>query len=231
MPMRFLIVLLATAGATLVLGGAKTGQAQIRLGPMSSAVWPDGSVQVAIALVNTGGRAASAVTISSVALGDAKLLSAPAALRVGNIAAGQRAVMQVRFGSVETPGTYTIKITGHFQTRTHSKITFSLAGKLSVNSSAAGSAEAAPGAIAPRQTLGKPGTPPLTRPFQGVNPAGPPIPDGPPANRKAAPRAGSSKPKRTHSKRTKFRRPRSANRPKPMPNKKLIDRNLRNGVT
>jgi hypothetical protein len=148
---------------------------------MAASVWPDGSVAVAVALVNPGDQAASGVKVSSVSLGSGTLVSDPAPLNVGSVAAGQRAVMQLRFGSVKVPGTYTITMSGQFSDSSRTTKPFQLTGTLEVSNALNGSGISGNGVLVPHQTLGKPipGVQVSDVEIEGVEEAGPPIPDGP----------------------------------------------------
>jgi hypothetical protein len=89
-------------------------QAELELGPVGYSVWPDGSLAVAIPVLNEGDGTADAVTVAKVTLNSSTLL-APVALPadLGQIAKGRRGVLQTRFGA-GTSGPKTLTVSGTY---------------------------------------------------------------------------------------------------------------------
>jgi hypothetical protein len=85
---------------------------RLGIGPVAHSIWDDGTLSMAIPIENSGNRPAGDVKVSSISLGDAKLV-APAALPVpmGEIISNRRSVLQTRFSSLVS-GSYTLTVTG-----------------------------------------------------------------------------------------------------------------------
>jgi hypothetical protein len=117
--LRVLIILLALLLLLLLLrscfGHKNKNEAELELGPIGYSVWPDGSLAVAIPVLNEGKQEALSVSAVKVTL-DENPLILPATLpaSLGAIAAGHRAVLQTRFGGAGSPGTKTVTVSGTF---------------------------------------------------------------------------------------------------------------------
>jgi hypothetical protein len=180
--------------------GAQDCRVLLDIGTVTYSIWGDGTVALAIPLVNEGDSPAAAVQVSSLTFSRgkrAKPVTLPIAL--GEILSEQRSVVQSRFTSLRAPGNYIVAIAG---TYTHKGVSHRFNARRQV-----ALARPIPGPTAPvtvivpkNATRGVP-TPPSAIPQENDNnPAGPPIPDGPvihpftvaPTNTGAAPAAGAS---------------------------------------
>lgn len=92
---------------------AETGTLEI--GPMGYSIWPDGSIALAIPLVDAGAHPINVVNVAEVTLGAGSLLL-PTALPIdlGEILAGKRAVLQTRFNGVTVPGSPILTVSGTY---------------------------------------------------------------------------------------------------------------------
>ena len=153
---------------------------EIKLGPVSYSVWPDGSVAVAAPLVNSGETSDSAVNVAKITLASGTLVlptAVPVAL--GEIISDQRKILQTRFSGVPTgvPSTFTVS-----GTYVESGVTkdFSASTVLQINAPHIGTTGTINGAPLPKQvTTGIPTAPsPPSKVPEGNNEAGPPVPIG-----------------------------------------------------
>src|SRR5258708_2408728 len=80
---------------------------RLSLGPVGYSVWGDGSLAVAVPIMNSGNRAADDVKVLAVTLGSGARVT-PVALPVplGEIVPTKRAVLDARFASLAAPGNY-----------------------------------------------------------------------------------------------------------------------------
>ncbi|MGA7342825.1 MAG: hypothetical protein WBX18_19645, partial [Terracidiphilus sp.] len=153
----------------------------LTIGPVGYSIWPDGSVAVAIPIVNSGERSAAAVNVAQVSLGSGALLlptALPAAL--GEINSDARAVLQTRFNGVSM-GAQTLKVSGVY-TESGTTHDFSATATLNLAAPHIGTVASATGTAVPKHvTSGVPTAPaPTTHEFEDNNELGPAIPIGPP---------------------------------------------------
>jgi bifunctional non-homologous end joining protein LigD len=151
---------------------------QLAIGDVGYSIWDDGSIALAIPIVNEGDSPAASVQVSSLTFGRgkrAKPVTLPFPL--GEIVSEQRAVLQSRFTSLATPGNYALAVSGTYTYRGTSR-PFTARTQVAV-------ARPVPGPTAPTRVVvpknATPGvaTPPSPIPQEnGDNPAGPPVPDG-----------------------------------------------------
>jgi hypothetical protein len=158
---------------------ASSGAPKLGLSQVGYSVWSDGSLAVAIPIVNSGNRAAAGVTVSSVTLGSGTLIapvSLPATL--GEIVSGRRAVLQTRFASLAVPGVYTLAVSGDY-TDGGSTHPFTASASLTVNGPPKFPISPTTTVSPKHQTSGIPTKPsPINRQDQENNPIGPPVPQG-----------------------------------------------------
>jgi len=160
-------------------GKADSGDVRLSLGPVGYSLWSDGSLAVAIPIMNSGNRAAADVKVAAVTLGSGNRIT-PAALPIplGEIVPTRRAVLDARFTSLAVPGKYPLAVSGTYvlDGKSHP---FTAQMDLAVERS--GGPPSPPGKVnIPKQKT--PGTPSPASPIMqdyNNNPAGPPIPDGP----------------------------------------------------
>jgi len=179
----WLILLLLIIVLLLVLSWCNkkpgSGAPKLELSRLGYSAWSDGSLAVAIPIVNVGNRPAAKVSISSVTLGgNTRLAPGSLPVMVGEIVSNRRAVLQARFASVTIPGNYIVAVSGGYTDR-GSVHSFSASASLTVN----GPPKSPVGTItkvAPKQkTTGTPTPPsPINRGEQENNSLGPPVPEG-----------------------------------------------------
>ena len=161
--------------------GKSHGNAELELGPVGYAAWPDGTLALAIPIINTGTGSAADVKVSSVTLGTGALLM-PTALPVGEgeIVPGQRSVLQARFGGLSVPGTYLLGVGGGY-TENGTTHAFTATVALNLAAAASGPIATATTTVPKQKTSGVPTAPsPIAREFEGNNELGAPVPIGPP---------------------------------------------------
>ncbi len=154
---------------------------EIKLGPIGYSIWPDGSVAVAIPLINSGATSDSAVNVAKVTLGSGTLLlptTLPAAL--GEINADKRSVLQTRFSGVSVGGSRTLTVSGVYVEAgvTHD---FSASTVLNLTAPHSGTVASTTGPGLPKQVTSGVPTPPAApaKEFEGNNENGPVTPIGP----------------------------------------------------
>ena len=117
--LRWLIILLLLLVLLLLIyscfGKKAKQEAELELGQVGYSVWPDGSLAVAIPVMNEGEGAAGAVSVTKVTL-DSNPLIEPATLPadLGQIAGDRRAVLQTRFGGAGGAGAKTLTVSGTY---------------------------------------------------------------------------------------------------------------------
>jgi hypothetical protein len=153
---------------------------RLGLGPVSTSVRDDGSLAVAIPIVNSGDYAAAAVNVTKITVGAAQLL-APAALPapLGEILPQHRGVLQARLASLVVPGSYTLTVSGVYIDRGAS-YPFTATAGLGVARPAQGPAHPAHAVVPKYKTSGialKPS--PIERENELNDLLGPPVPAGP----------------------------------------------------
>jgi len=161
--------------------GKKKDEGDVRLssGPVGYSVWGDGSLAVAIPIINTGNRGAGDVKVSGVTLGSGSRVTPTVfPISLSEIVPTKQAVLNARFAALAVPGNYPLTVSGTYilDGRLHS---FTARADLAVERSG-GPASPPVHVTVPKQTT--PGTPvpPSAIPQEyNNNPAGPPIPDGP----------------------------------------------------
>jgi len=154
---------------------------EIKLGPVAYSIWPDGSVAVAIPLINSGETSDSAVNVAKVTLGSGALLlptSLPAAL--GEINSDQRQVLQTRFSGVAAGSASTLTVSGTYVEAGVTK-DFSASTVLDVKAPQSGTVASTTGTALPKHvTPGVPTAPgPPIKEWEGNNENGPVTPIGP----------------------------------------------------
>ena len=160
-------------------GKADSGDVRLSLGPVGYSVWSDGSLTVAIPIMNSGNRAAADVKVTAVTVGSGTRIT-PATLPVplGEIMPTRRAVLDGRFGSLTVPGKYLLSVAGTY-VLDGNVYPFATVAELPVERG--NNPPPPPGKVnIPKQKT--PGTPSPSSPIMqdyNNNPAGPPIPDGP----------------------------------------------------
>jgi hypothetical protein len=158
---------------------SESGDVRLGLGPVGYSLWGDGTLAVAIPIVNSGNRAAADVKVAKVILGSGNRI-APAALPVpvGEIVPTRRAVLDARFASLAAPGKYPLTVSGTYvlDGRSHP---FTAQADLLVERSGGPPSPPAQVNIPKQKTTGVPIAPLPIMQENDNNPAGPPIPDGP----------------------------------------------------
>jgi len=147
---------------------------------VSSSVWEDGSVSLAIPILNIGNKAVDNVQVSSVSFGNGNRVN-PTNLPVllGEIISTQSAVLDARFQSIAIPGKYSLTVSGTYSNRQGKSHRFNLQSQVAVAKSTNGTSSTT-AVIVPKHTTS--GVPVLPSPIEQENennPVGPPIPDGP----------------------------------------------------
>ena len=147
---------------------------------MGSAIWPDGTVAVAIPVVNSGSATASVVTVTSIVLGAGTIVK-PAAFPValGKIVPTERAVLQSRFASISVPGKYTLTVSGTYSDHGAAQ-PFTASAPLTVAKPSPTPVNLVKTTVTVHETTGTPTAPsPIPSDLSDVNPFGPPVPTGP----------------------------------------------------
>ena len=156
-----------------------SGDVRLGLGPVGYSLWGDGSLAVAIPIVNSGNRGAGDVKVSAVTLGSGNRV-APAVFPIplGEIVPTKRAVLDARFASLSVPGKYPLTVSGTYVVDGWSH-SFTAGAELTIERSGVPPPPPVQVTIPKQKTSGVP-TPPSPIPQENNNnPAGPPIPDGP----------------------------------------------------
>jgi hypothetical protein len=154
---------------------------EIKLGPVGYSIWPDGSVAVAIPLINSGETSDSAVNVAKVTLGSGSLVL-PTALPValGEMNSDDRRVLQTQFSGLTAGVARTLTVSGTYVEAgvTHD---FSASTVLDLTAPHNGPVGSITGVPIPKHvTTGVPTAPgPPIKEFEGNNEAGPGIPIGP----------------------------------------------------
>ncbi|MBI3677852.1 MAG: hypothetical protein HY243_14685 [Proteobacteria bacterium] len=154
--------------------------AKLDLGASGYSVWSDGSIAVAVPILNDGGRVATNVAITDVTLSGASRAE-PLVLPmiVGQIIPTGRAVLQTRFSALAVPGSYTLALSGLYADGGPQK-TFSLTAKIKIVKPTNGPIAAVKIVLTPHKTSGVPTPPSAVHPDLNDNNAlGPPVPRGP----------------------------------------------------
>ena len=88
---------------------------RIDIGVLQYSPWPDGSLALAVPLINAGVQPAKALTVTALTVTGGSLLP-PTTLpfTVGDIAGGGQSVIQTRFGALAVPGTYAVRVKGTY---------------------------------------------------------------------------------------------------------------------
>jgi hypothetical protein len=160
-------------------GKADLGDVRLSLGPVGYSLWSDGSLALAIPIMNSGNRAAGDVKVAAVTLGTGTRIT-PATLPValGEIVPTRRGILDARFGSLAAPGKYLLSVAGTYvlDGNVHP---FATVAELPVERG--NNPPPPPGKVnIPKQkTTGTPTAPSPIKQENENNPAGPPIPDGP----------------------------------------------------
>ena len=156
-----------------------TDDVRLALGPVNYSLWNDGSLALAIPIMNSGQRAAAAVAVSAIAVGSGNRVT-PAALPIplGEIVPTNRAVLDVRFASLAAPGKFPLTVSGTYvlDGKSHP---FTAQTDLVVERSGGPPAPPAQVNVPKQKTTGSPSAPSPIKQEKDNNPAGPPIPDGP----------------------------------------------------
>jgi len=156
------------------------GTADLVLDVVTHSVWPDGTLALALPIKNEGTRAAGSVTVTSVSLASAALLS-PSSLPVplGEIVSDNRAVLQTHFAALAVPGSYTLSVSGTYKegAANHS---FSFTAPIVLAAPATGPVTGVTSTIPIQKTPGIPTKPsPIPAENGENNLVGPPVPLGP----------------------------------------------------
>lgn len=152
----------------------------LTIGPIGYSIWPDGSVAVAIPLVDSGAHPADAVSVAKVTLGGGSLIL-PVALpaNLGEILAGKRAVLQTRFSGVAVPASQTLQVSGTYAEggATHP---FTATAVLKLAAPHSGTNSTATTSVPKHVTTGVPTAPsPVPKQLDENDEQGPPVPIGP----------------------------------------------------
>jgi len=152
---------------------------RLGLGPVGYSLWGDGSLALAIPIMNSGKRAAADVKVSAIALGSGNRVT-PSALPIplGEIVPTRRAVLDVRFASLAAPGKYPLTVSGTYVLGGKSH-PFTAQTDLLVERSGGPPAPPAQVNVPKQRTTGLPSPPSPIKQEHDNNPDGPPIPDGP----------------------------------------------------
>ena len=152
----------------------------LQIGLVGASVWDDGSVALAISLENEGNKAAPDVRVVSVTFGAGKRVT-PGVLPVdlGEILSENRAVIKARFQMLTVPGACTLTVSGLYTLQGYS-YPFTATNEVSVARSANGTSPSSTVIVPKHSTSGVPILPSQIPQEDENNPAGPPIPDGPP---------------------------------------------------
>jgi hypothetical protein len=134
---------------------------------------------MAVPIVNVGDSPAASVQVSSLSFGNgsrAKPVSLP--ISAGEIVSGSRAVLQTRFTSLATPGSYLLAVSGTytFQGTSHP---FNAQRQVAVAHSVSGPGTPSQVIVPKNSTTGVPIPASPISQEDDNNAAGPPIPDGP----------------------------------------------------
>jgi hypothetical protein len=158
---------------------ANTG-VHLQIGLVGSSVWDDGSVSLAISIENDGNRAAEKVQVVSVTFGFGSRKN-PLILPVdlGEILSEGQAILKARFQMVNVPGTYTLTVSGLYTLQGYT-YPFTAQSDVGVVRSTNGTSPTSTVIVPKHSTSGVPGLPSQIPQENDNNPAGPPIPDGPP---------------------------------------------------
>jgi hypothetical protein len=155
-------------------------KALIAVGEPSTSVWSDGTVALAVPIENDGGRGAGNVQVTALTLGTGVRI-APASLPIGlgEIAPGERAVVQARFNSLAVPGDYPLTVSGTYVDHGVTQ-TFAGTRTLSLRPAGGGPIPSTSGNVPKQKTSGTPTKPTPVRPeVERPNKVGPPVPRGP----------------------------------------------------
>ena len=155
------------------------GEVRLSLGPIGYSVWGDGSVAVALPVVNTGTRTAGDVRVSGITVGTGSRLN-PSSFPVllGEIVPTKRAVLDARFAALAVPGSYPVIVTGNYMLDGKSHA-FTAPSSLVIERTGGPVGPPAQVTVPKQKTSGVPSPATPIEQENDNNPAGPPIPDGP----------------------------------------------------
>jgi hypothetical protein len=149
----------------------------LALGVVTSSVWDDGTVALAIPVENPSAVPVRQTEISAITISSGKLVK-PASLpqHLSDISQERRAIVDAHFSGLANPGAYELIISGSYL-GDGSSHQFSLRQRISIVKSRDGTATSVNTTVSKHVTPGKPLAPTKIQP-EHENPEGPPIPDG-----------------------------------------------------
>lgn len=190
-----LLVLIATGRARTPLGHAKSAavansddcnrkrrttdkRACLAIGVVTSSVWDDGTVALAISVENHSAVPVRHTNVSAITVSSGKRTK-PLVLpqTLGDLHPAQRAIMDAHFSGLTTPGSYELIVSGSYVEDGASR-SFSLRQRINILRSHDGAGTPASATLTKHLTPGRRLRPAKIKP-EHENPVGPPIPDGP----------------------------------------------------